>query len=83
MDPSRALQQEAAWLVKAAEPAVASEYRMRMMSYMPRRGNRFDCPHCWVRHQTPVALTPIPSDTNDHDLLRCDTCRNDFIVPLG
>jgi hypothetical protein len=80
MDADKALQQEAGWLARSMPDQM--EARARVISFVPKIGNKYQCPHCWLRKGMRVPLTAIESSTDDHDLLRCDGCRGEFVVPL-
>lgn len=84
MEPSQALLQEADWAARSLQGGdknAAPEARMRAMSFRPKDGRHYLCPRCWVRHGAKAPLRPRPG-TDDYDLLACDTCHADFVIPF-
>lgn len=60
-------------LLIEAHLSSAQAVRERSRNYRSEIGGNFQCPSCWVRNETEVSLTPIPSNTKD-DLFRCVRC---------
>lgn len=87
MTPEEALTQEAVWAMRSvsadAKPEMLGEYKMRTANYMPRQrvGQPYQCPRCWVRDGVRAPLRAVPGG-DDHDLLRCEQCHTDLVVPF-
>lgn len=90
LTPDLALKQEAAWLyksVKASSPTKAQEAFLRVQTYVPRmieanKGSRLQCPRCWINHGARASLTPIASDSDQYDVVRCDDCSVEIVLPI-
>ena len=94
MTPDAILRQEAHWLyqsVRAANPdnlLKTNEALMRVNQFEPRRipegqrSSRLQCPRCFVLYGVRASMTPIPSDSNDYDLTRCDTCGTEVVLTI-
>ena len=54
----------------------------RFGNYMPILGVDYQCPRCWVINENRSALRPVPSNTID-DVLRCDSCSEDFVISMS
>ena len=66
--------QEAGWLAK--------KLNRSFVGYVTKIDRHYQCPRCWVRDGLRSDVRPVTSGTDDHDILRCDTCSGDFIIPL-
>lgn len=60
----------------------AQAVRERARNFRPEIGGNLQCPSCWVRNETEVSLTPIPSETQD-DLFRCKKCGREVEILIG
>lgn len=56
--------------------------RHRLVNFRPRFGADYQCPRCWVHHETRSRLESVGSDTRD-DILRCRQCGADVVIPSG
>lgn len=86
MDPATALSQEARWFLQSIEangkPNETVDARIRSLNYQPRLNHtQFRCPRCHVRDGFMAALHAVPG-TDEYDLLRCDRCGGDFLIPF-
>jgi hypothetical protein len=52
--------------------------RERAREFRPEIDGNFQCPRCWVLHETEVSLVPIPSVSND--LFRCARCGEYWVL---
>jgi hypothetical protein len=52
----------------------------RLLDYRPCIGTDFQCPRCWVEYKPGATLRPIPSSTHD-DIMRCNVCNGDIVIP--
>lgn len=46
----------------------------RLASFQPEIGRDFQCPRCWIEHETRAVLAPIGGGTRHADFFRCETC---------
>ena len=80
MDADKALYQEAGWLSKTLKDQIEAIARLR--GYLPKMERKYQCPRCWIVSGLRRDLRAVPSDSDDHDILRCEVCGGDFVVPL-
>lgn len=80
VDIQIALRQEASWAARSMSDQV--EARARVVTFVPKVGNKYQCPRCWLQKGMRVGLTAIESGTDDHDVLRCDSCKAEVVVPI-
>ncbi len=52
-----------------------------LLDFRPRIGRDFQCPRCRVQHETRSALVAVPGTSTD-DILRCDACGADYLIPV-
>jgi hypothetical protein len=57
---------------------VANLAYQRLRDFVQTRGGKFQCPRCWIEHDTLSALTPIAGATGD-DIFGCNTCKYEFV----
>jgi DNA repair exonuclease SbcCD ATPase subunit len=74
---------EAQTAQKKAALHAASLAHERLANYEPILGRDFQCPICWIEHETRSALRPMYGGTRDLDLWRCGTCDTRFDIPFG
>src|SRR5271157_1071839 len=46
----------------------------RLAEFQVKIGTDYQCPRCWIDHETRAALTPIGGGTDKEDFFRCHTC---------
>ena len=81
MTPEDALRQEANWQGQAY--GADAEMKVRSKTFAPRDDRRrLQCPRCWVKFGMRSGMTSIPSGGDDCDLLRCDVCGCEAVIPL-
>lgn len=54
----------------------------RYARYQPKIDQQYQCPICWVTNEFKSGLRSVPSGSDDHDLLRCNSCDADLVIPL-
>ena len=54
----------------------------RLANFRPEMSGNFQCPRCWIDHETWSVLTPVAGRTADTDFFRCHTCHFEFSLPL-
>jgi hypothetical protein len=52
----------------------------RLLNYRPRIGPNLHCPRCGVQKEIGSSLRAIPTSGKD-DILRCNTCGLDVLIP--
>jgi hypothetical protein len=59
----------------------ARRAQQRLFDYHPRMGRYFQCPRCWIQNEVRATLSPVPG-TGEEDIMRCQTCNADWVIPL-
>lgn len=54
----------------------------RLSNYQARTDRNYQCPRCWVRDGARFKVRPVPS-SSANDVLRCDRCGSDWIMPIA
>ncbi len=89
-DPSegviRALKEEVRWahdsMMASAKPHESETIRASVFSYQPKLDQHtYSCPSCWMRRGQRAPMRPAPG-TDDYDLLNCNSCGNNVIIPF-
>lgn len=79
MTPTAALTEAAQWIARAQR---ANDSDARARAYNPRLDqSRYLCPRCWVMNGVRSPMRSVPG-TNDYDVLVCNTCDGDVVVPF-
>lgn len=86
MTPDQALRQEAAWVARSASAYPSQNVEaiaLRHSAYIPRKGNRYQCPRCWISRGAWSDVYPVEGDSQ-YDVLRCasEACRADYLISL-
>ena len=53
----------------------------RLLEYKFKIDTEYQCPHCWINYERRSALRPANSASDDRDLMRCQTCGAEFVIP--
>jgi DNA-directed RNA polymerase subunit M/transcription elongation factor TFIIS len=62
-----------------AQLHVAKFAHQRLRDFVPTRGSEFQCPRCWIEHETLSALRPTSRGTGN-EIFECDTCQYEFVL---
>lgn len=54
----------------------------RLANFEAKIGLDYQCPHCWIEHETRSALTPVGRATRTEDFFHCNTCGLDLSVAI-
>jgi hypothetical protein len=68
---------------KRAELTTANLAHKRLTNFQVWIESDYQCPRCWIEHETQSALTAIGGGTDTEDLLRCSTCSYELSVKIG
>src|ERR1700730_10131209 len=52
----------------------------RLANFQIKLGTDYQCPRCWIEHETRAALTPLPGIARE-DVFHCRDCQFEFSVP--
>ena len=52
----------------------------RSLNFQPTIGFDYQCPRCWIDHETRSPLSPVPSQKSREDLFRCGECGHEYIL---
>jgi len=63
-----------------AELHTANLARKRIANFKVQIGADYQCPRCWIEHETRSALIPISGGTRDEDFFRCSTCHYELTI---
>jgi DNA-directed RNA polymerase subunit M/transcription elongation factor TFIIS len=55
-----------------------SRVHERLLRFVAIRGTDFQCPRCWIDHETRSNLQPTGKGTSNTDYFRCGTCGYEF-----
>src|SRR5689334_10242481 len=67
---------------KKAEYNAASLAPKRLADFQVQIGTDYQCPRCWIVRKTRSAVRPFPGGGKTHEFLRCQTCREEFAIPV-
>ena len=65
-----------------AQLELAHLSHQRIRNFRSEIDGNLQCPGCWIRNETEVALTPISSDAKN-DLFRCGRCGHAVEIQVG
>ena len=54
----------------------------RRLNFQIKLGSDYQCPRCWIMHETRSSLHPVHAEHPRVDILRCDACRFDLGIPF-
>jgi DNA-directed RNA polymerase subunit M/transcription elongation factor TFIIS len=52
----------------------------RLQQFVPTRGSEFQCPRCWIEHETLSALRPTRRGSGNTDIFECNRCKYEFAL---
>jgi DNA-directed RNA polymerase subunit M/transcription elongation factor TFIIS len=52
----------------------------RLHDFVPMRGNDFQCPRCWIEHETLSVLRPTSRGAGNTHIFECKTCEYAFTL---
>ena len=79
MTPTAALNDAAHWLARSQKDVNVDA---RARAYNPRYdAHQYLCPRCWVLTAARSPMRSVPG-TSEYDVLVCNTCDGDVVVPF-
>jgi hypothetical protein len=57
---------------------VANLAYQRLRDFLPTLGGEFQCPRCWIEHDTLSALRSVSGGTGNN-IFRCNNCKYEFV----
>jgi DNA-directed RNA polymerase subunit M/transcription elongation factor TFIIS len=52
----------------------------RLQDFVPPRGSDFQCPRCWIEHETLSVLRPTSRGAGNTHIFECKTCEYEFTL---